>query len=96
MKLVLRPYVEQDLDEASRWYEERRQGLREEFLQVVEGVFSRIKENPQLYPTVHTDIRRAPLTRFPYGIYYALIEGAIHVLAIVHDARHPSVWRGRR
>lgn len=34
--------------------------------------------------------------RFPYCVYYAIIERAIHVLAVVHDARHPSVWKRRR
>lgn len=32
MKLVFRPLVEGDLDEATRWYEERQPGFREIFL----------------------------------------------------------------
>jgi plasmid stabilization system protein ParE len=31
-----------------------------------------------------------------YGVYYARIKDEIHILAVVHDARHPSVWRQRR
>lgn len=96
MNLVLRPYVERDLHEAGSWYEERRPGLRQAFLGAVETALSRIAENPQLYPAAHLDIRRAALQRFPYGVYYALIGNEIHVLAVVHDARHPSVWRRRR
>jgi len=96
MKLVLRPYVEGDLDEAGNWYEERRSGLKEEFLSAVEEVLARIQENPRLYPIVHVDIRRAPLRRFPYGVYYARVGEEYHVIAVVHDARHPSVWRRRR
>lgn len=96
MKLVLRPYVERDLDEASAWYEGRRPGLKRGFLGDVEAVLFRIKENPLLYQVVHLDIRRAPLQRFPYGVYYSMIRDEIHILAVVHDARHPSVWRRRR
>lgn len=96
MRLVLRPYVERELDEAARWYEERQPGLKEQFLGAAEDAFSRIVGNPQLYPLVHLDIRRAPLRRFPYGVYYALIEDDVQVIAVVHDARHPSVWRRRR
>jgi toxin ParE1/3/4 len=96
MRLVLRPFVEHDLDKAASWYEERQPGLRETFLERVGDVLSRIEHNPLLYQTVHLDIRRAPLRQFPYGVYYALIEDEIHVLAVVHDARHPSVWRRRR
>ncbi len=96
MKLVLRLAVERDLDEATRWYEERQPGLRERFLDDFEGVLSRIEESPGLYQTVHRDIRRAPLRHFRYGVYYVTIQDEILVLAVVHDARHPSAWRRRR
>lgn len=96
MKLVFRPYVERELDEAANWYEEHQPGLRQKFLDAVGEAFARIEENPRSFPEVHFDIRRAAVQRFPYGIFYTLIQGEVHVLAIVHDARHPSVWRGRR
>ena len=96
MKLVFRPYVERELDEAANWYEEQQSGLREKFLNAVGETLSRIEEYPRSFPAVHLDIRRAAVRRFPYGVFYTLIEGEAHVLAIVHDARHPSVWRRRR
>ena len=96
MRLVLRPFVEHEIDEAASWYEERQPGLREAFLESIDGTLSRLQENPLLYPVAHLDIRRAPLRRFPYGVYYLLIEEEIHVIAVVHDARHPLVWRRRR
>jgi toxin ParE1/3/4 len=73
MRLVLHPLVWSDLDEASSWYEERRSGLREIFLERVEETLSRIEENPRLYPVVHRDIRRAPLTQFPDGAMESLM-----------------------
>lgn len=96
MRLVLRPYVERELDESANWYEERQPGLREKFLTAVEDAFSRIQQDPRIYPVAHLDIRRAPLRRFPFGVFYLLIEDEIHVLGVVHDARHPAVWRYRR
>jgi plasmid stabilization system protein ParE len=96
MKLIVRSHAEEDLDEAGSWYEDHRPGLKKDFLGAVEEVLLRIEENPKLYQTIHLDIRRAPLDRFPYGVYYALIQEEIHILAVVHDARHPSVWRRRR
>jgi plasmid stabilization system protein ParE len=96
MKLVFRRYVERELDQAAAWYGERQPGLRQDFLDEVGSTLSRIQSNPRLYPVVHLDIHRAPVRRFPYGVFYALIGDDIHVLAVVHDARHPSVWRRRR
>lgn len=95
MKLVIRPAVERDLDEAGRWYEARQIGLRRIFLEAVGDTFSLIEENPLLYPAIHLEIRRASIRRFPYGVFYALLGNQIHILAVVHDARHPSVWRRR-
>ena len=96
MKLVFRRYVERELERAASWYEERRHELRADFLEEVGTTLSRIQGNPRLYPLVHMDIHRAPVRRFPYGVFYTLIGDEIHVLAVVHDARHPSVWRLRR
>ena len=96
MKLILRPYVEKEIEDAAEWYQARRSDLREAFLDEVIAALGRIDENPYLYATIHRKIRRAPLKRFPYGIYYALIAGSLHVLAVVHDARHPSVWKRRK
>jgi toxin ParE1/3/4 len=96
MRLVLRPLVERDLDEAACWYETRQAGLRERFLGDFEAALVRVEENPFLYQTVHRAIRRAPLGDFPYGIFYVQIQDEIRVLGVVHDARHPSVWRRSR
>lgn len=95
MKLVLRPFVQRDLDEAARWYEEQQPGLRETFLRAVEDTLDRIEANPHLYPAVRPNVRRAALRRFPYGVYYRLVNDEIQVLAVVHDARNPSVWQRR-
>ncbi len=85
-----------ELLDAARWYEERRQGLGRSFLDEVEQAFQRIDERPELYQVVHLDIRRAPIRRFPYSVYYLLDRDSIQILAVAHDARHPSLWRRRR
>lgn len=96
MKLRLRPYVEPEVLKEARWYERRQTGLGRDFVEAVQNAFRRIEENPHLYQEVHLDIRRAPLERFPFGVYFILSTNEIQVLAVVHDARHPSVWRARR
>lgn len=96
MRRVVRPYVATDLGQAMSWYDERSPGLGRLFIEEVEKALDRVEDNPYSYQTVHDTIRRAPVRRFPYGIYYAIIADTIHVLAVVHDARHPLVWKRRR
>jgi hypothetical protein len=48
-----------------------------------------------MYAEEHNDIRRAPIRRFPYGVYYRIRSNYIQVIAIVHNRRDASVWQSR-
>lgn len=41
------------------------------------------------------DIRRARLKRFPYGLFFRLVDDDIFVIACFHANRDPKVWRER-
>lgn len=59
------PEAVADAREAYLWYEERRPGLGEEFLECVDACLERIRRNPELFEVVHEDYRRALVRRFP-------------------------------
>lgn len=85
---------------AGRWYEERRDGLGLEFFDAVDVTLDQITRLPQagtLVPFVPTDlqVRRAPVTRFPYHVVYLETPSLIRVLAIAHDRRRPGYWTSR-
>ena len=95
-KMFVRPEAERDLASSYVFYQECRRGLGDEFLNSVEECFERISKNPFLSPDIHRGIRRALLRRFPYGVFYLVIDGTISVLAILHAARNPDEWQTRR
>ena len=95
MTVRLRPEADSDLDEAARWYEEQRIGLGSEFLDEVLRVLSAISEQPEGFPVVHKEIRRAVTRRFPFGVYYVIGRTDLIVLAVMHGSRDPSSWKGR-
>jgi hypothetical protein len=35
------------------------------------------------------------LTRFPYGVFFAVDDDEVLVLAVVHLHRHPDTWKNR-
>jgi plasmid stabilization system protein ParE len=72
-QIRLRPEAEADLLAAFQWYEIHLKGLGDEFLQEVDRSLNLIQEQPQSYPVLHRDIRRALIRRFPYGVFY-LVE----------------------
>lgn len=93
--LIIRPEAENDLIEARDWYEAQREGLGAEFLTAIDGVFSRIRETPELYAAEYKGVRRAGMNRFPYIVYYRLIENTVEVIAVQHGSRSPRRWRKR-
>jgi plasmid stabilization system protein ParE len=45
---------------------------------------------------VRGETRRALLRRFPYAIYFRLLDEEIVILGVVHGRRHPRIWERRR
>ena len=82
--------------EAVEWYETRREGLGLEFLTAVRKVLTTVETSPARYPLVRGDVRRAPLRRFPYALFYVNEEEWTVVLACMHFRRDPRRWQSRR
>ena len=62
----------------------------------IRDVVALIAERPQAAPSVPalTGIRVFPLIRYPYKIFYRVLEDRIRILHIRHTARRP--WAGER
>ncbi|HEY3130492.1 MAG TPA: type II toxin-antitoxin system RelE/ParE family toxin [Acidobacteriota bacterium] len=95
LPVVTRLAAASDLDEAYRWYEERHPGLGDEFLDEVRVAFQSISEYPERYSVIHRQTRRALLHRFPYGIYYRVMQKQIVVVGCFHAKRDPRSWQSR-
>ena len=89
-----RPQANLEVLEARSWYENRRPGLGAEFRVAVDEAVELIAENPQAFPRVQADTRRATLHRFPYAIYFRLLGDDVIVLA-VHERQDPRRWQSR-
>src|SRR5437763_1662515 len=95
LPVVLTAEAEADLDEAAQWYERRSPGLGVDLVARARDVFGQIGATPELYPEVHAGLRRAPVRRFPYGVFYRLRNDRVEVVAVFHDRRDPSAWQDR-
>ena len=93
--LRLRPEAEAEIEEAFRWYQERRSGLGSDFLLCLEETLEKIEHAPFVYPVVYRSIHRALIRRFPYGIFYVVEENRVTVLAVFHSNRDPGIWKDR-
>lgn len=92
---IFRPAAAADVEEAYGWYEAQQAGVGEEFLAAIRVAIESMMANPERFPVVHRQTRRALLRRFPYGLYYRFIDDQIVVLACMHARRDPRRWQSR-
>ena len=94
-KLIVRPHAQLDIEEAVLWYENQRPGLGIGLLEAVDYLVDRILRSPCQFPEIQLGVRRALVHRFPYSLYFSASEERIEVIAVLHQHRHPDVWRER-
>lgn len=94
--LVFRLAAAADVEDAYRWYEEQRAGLGEELLSALTAALALVADLPLAFPIVHRDTRRALLKRFPYALYYRILDDCIVVVGCLHARREPRIWQSRR
>jgi plasmid stabilization system protein ParE len=93
--LVVNPLAEEDLALASAWYDERKPGLGDDFLDRVEEAFELIRRSPELHRKEFLDLRLVMTRRFPYAVIYRVDETQITVVAVYHTHRDPRGWQTR-
>jgi plasmid stabilization system protein ParE len=94
-RVVVRPEAEADMAEGFDWYEDRRDGLGQEFLAEVKAVFKMIEDNPLRHAVMYRNVRRALVRKFPYKVFYYLEADRAEVIGVVHAKRHPRFWQQR-
>ena len=94
-EVIVRPEAAREVQEAFDWYEEKSQGLGLEFLRAADACLAGIRRNPLASPVTYQEVRRALLRKFPYALFYIVIEERIIVLACFHVKRNPIDWMRR-
>jgi hypothetical protein len=90
-RLAIREY-----EDRRTWYESRRDGLGDAFASEVDRAVARIEKSPNRWPVAFVKFRRVRLRRFPYILYYYVVDPTrALVLAVAHARRRPGYWRRR-
>ena len=64
-------------------------------LVTIEEAFGRIAADPLHYEDPGHGIRRKPLKKFPYAVFFLFDKGEIWVLAVLQQSQSPTGWRSR-
>ena len=86
-QVTIRSAAHADLREARDWYEQRREGLGDEFLLAVADAMLALEETPERQPIYYRDFRRLLTDRFPYKIFYRIEGEAVIIFRVLHGAR---------
>jgi len=93
IRVEFRPAAEADLTSARHWYRERSEMIERQFASEIIATLDAILEQPERFPTVHRNVRRAMTKRFPYAVFFVVHPSrSVVVLRILHQARHPREW----
>lgn len=85
-----------DIAAAYKWYESRRKGLGEEYLNEIEEYIKTIKLNPLVYQVQKHNWRYCPLKRFPFLIIYEIEGSNLIVYAVFNTYQHPKRLNKRK
>lgn len=88
--MLIRPEARDEIEQAFDWYESCRDGLGLEFEGCLEEALARIVRDPDSFATIFNDIRRVPVRRFPFGIFYRVAGTQVAVIAVYHSQRDLS------
>lgn len=87
--------AELDLTEAAAWYMERSPEMARGFLLEFVRLKEQVLVSPRLYRELEEGVRRALFHRFPYALVYIEEPHRVLVLTVMHQRRHPNLWRAR-
>lgn len=95
MRWRFRPLVKPEVAKIFDYYEDVQKGLGHRFATDFEALLDRLLAFPESAREVHPRIRQATLEMLPYAVYYTVTNDALEVIAVIHFARHPNIWRDR-
>src|SRR5438477_12810438 len=97
MNLEILPLAKQDVANAAAYYRRQRAGLDEAFLAEIRVAESTILAAPLQFEEARPGIRRYLLDRFPYGVYFRMLDAdTIQVVVVKHHSRRAGLGMRRQ
>jgi plasmid stabilization system protein ParE len=88
--------AEIDFDKSYEYYYEASQKVADAFYRQVKLSLEDIKHTPNFFPLAHKNLRKCVVKKFPFVIYYQIVESEIRVIAIFHTSRNPEIWNDQK
>lgn len=90
-----RPEISEDLQEGAHYYNTKREGLGDEFLDEFWNAIEKIIERPFSFAVASTGSRACRIRRFSYVIHFRVFKNEILFVAVMSSWRDSSAWQTR-
>lgn len=94
-RLSFHRLAKEEFLDARDYYDDLVFGLGKNFVIEIEKCLNIIKSNPNAYPVLMDNIRKAVIMKFPYSVLYRIEKDKIYLLAVMHQKRKPKYWSSR-
>lgn len=91
MKVRVLESARKDLVDGFYFYEKQGDGIGTYFLESIYAAIDSLSENAGIHPVYFGEYHRLLAARFPFAVYYKVIEDAALVYAVL-DCRREPAW----
>ena len=94
-KVIILQSANQDVKDATEWYEKKQKGLGKRFLFQIRHKLKLLRKDSFSAAIRFNDTRTAVLDIFPFMIHYKIdeINKLLTISAILHTTRNPGIWK---
>jgi plasmid stabilization system protein ParE len=78
--------AEVDFEKSYEFYYEDSSKVADTFFKSINLGFENIKQNTYYFPIAHKKVRKYVVKKFPFVIYYRIIDKVIEVFALFHTS----------
>ena len=87
--------AEIDFDKSYEYYYEDSPKVADIFFKRINLSLENVKQNPDSFSIVYKNVRKYVVKKFPFVIYYQIVDSIIRVIAVFHTSRNPEIWNDR-
>lgn len=87
--------AEIDFDKSYKYYSADSLEIADTFFKQINFSLENIQQTPYSFSKIHKNIRKYIVKKFPFVIYFQVIDTLIKVIAIFHTSRNPEIWNDR-
>ncbi|NEW59882.1 type II toxin-antitoxin system RelE/ParE family toxin [Sulfurovum sp. bin170] len=89
MILEISELAQLEIEDSKSYYNLQQKNLGDRFKKHIQDSIDNIIKSPTLYPKITPQLHRVVVHKFPYNIFYALLDDTIIIVSVAHQHREP-------